>query len=316
MIWIVIIAALLTAIGAAITYYVYKRVFLSDRKRQQDWEGFIRRAGEKGQEVSELMLKLKSIKAEDVYITSFDGLSLHGRYYHVRDGAPLDIQFHGYNGNAMRDFCGGNKISRDLGRNTLLVDQRAHGQSQGKTISFGINERIDCLSWIDYASKRFGRDTEIVLSGVSMGATTVLMASCLDLPENVKGIIADCGFSSPKEIIKKVMRDNRLPDKLLYPFVWLAARVFGRFDLCSADAVLAVSASKVPILLIHGGADDFVPCYMAKEIYEACSSEKELLIVDGAGHGMSYLVDRELYEKTVKDFVARIYAKSMYIHKV
>ena len=249
------------------------------------------------------MEQLKEITAEDVFINSFDGLKLHGRYYHVKDGAPLDIQFHGYNGNAMRDFCGGNKISRESGHNSLLIDQRAHGMSRGKTISFGINERKDCLSWVRYAVERFGEDTEIVLSGVSMGAATVLMASDLGLPKNVKAIVADCGYSSPKAIINKVMRDSGLPDKLMYPFVWLGAMVFGKFNLTESSAVSAVSESDVPILIIHGGADDFVPCYMAEEIYKACRSEKKLLIVPGAGHGMSYLVDKDLYEKTVKDFI-------------
>ena len=302
MIWIIIIAALILT-AAAISYYAYRKAFLSDRKRQEDWDGFIRRAGEEGPQVRELMEQLKEITAEDVFINSFDGLKLHGRYYHVKDGAPLDIQFHGYNGNAMRDFCGGNKISRESGHNSLLIDQRAHGMSRGKTISFGINERKDCLSWVRYAVERFGEDTEIVLSGVSMGAATVLMASDLGLPKNVKAIVADCGYSSPKAIINKVMRDSGLPDKLMYPFVWLGAMVFGKFNLTESSAVLAVSESDVPILIIHGGADDFVPCYLAEEIYKACRSEKKLLIVPGAGHGMSYLVDKDLYEKTVKDFI-------------
>lgn len=302
MIWIIIIAALILT-AAAISYYAYRKAFLSDRKRQEDWDGFIRRAGEEGPQVRELMEQLKEITAEDVFINSFDGLKLHGRYYHVKDGAPLDIQFHGYNGNAMRDFCGGNKISRESGHNSLLIDQRAHGMSRGKTISFGINERKDCLSWVRYAVERFGEDTEIVLSGVSMGAATVLMASDLGLPKNVKAIVADCGYSSPKAIINKVMRDSGLPDKLMYPFVWLGAMVFGKFNLTESSAVSAVSESDVPILIIHGGTDDFVPCYMAEEIYKACRSEKKLLIVPGAGHGMSYLVDKDLYEKTVKDFI-------------
>lgn len=302
MIWIIIIAALILT-AAAISYYAYRKAFLSDRKRQEDWDGFIRRAGEEGPQVRELMEQLKEITAEDVFINSFDGLKLHGRYYHVKDGAPLDIQFHGYNGNAMRDFCGGNKISRESGHNSLLIDQRAHGMSRGKTISFGINERKDCLSWVRYAVERFGEDTEIVLSGVSMGAATVLMASDLGLPKNVKAIVADCGYSSPKAIINKVMRDSGLPDKLMYPFVWLGAMVFGKFNLTESSAVSAVSESDVPILIIHGGADDFVPSYMAEEIYKACRSEKKLLIVPGAGHGMSYLVEKDLYEKTVKDFI-------------
>lgn len=143
---------------------------------------------------------------ESVFITSFDGVKLYARYYHVRDGAPLQIQFHGYRGSALLDFCGGNKLAREIGHNTLVVDQRAHGKSGGNTITFGINERYDCLSCINYAVERSGKETPIFLSGVSMDAATVLMASELNLPDNVIGIIADSPYSSPEEIIRKVCR--------------------------------------------------------------------------------------------------------------
>ena len=137
---------------------------------------------------------------EDVSITSHDGLKLTGRYYHVSDGAPLEIQCHGYKGNPFVDFAGAWSIAKAAGRNVLLINQRCHGGSEGKTITFGILERRDVMGWIDYASNRFG-NVPILLSGVSMGAATVLMASALDLPPNVKGIVADCPYSSPECII-------------------------------------------------------------------------------------------------------------------
>ena len=206
-----------------------------------------------------LICELDGIPFEPVTITAFDGVQLCGRYYHVRDGAPVQIELHGYRGNALRDFCGGNKLAREAGMNTLLVDERANGRSGGRTITFGVKERRDCLSWIECANSRFG-PVPIFLAGVSMGAATVLMAAGLPLPANVAGIIADCPYSSPEAIIRKVCReDMHLPPALLMPFVRLAARLFGRFRLDGASAVEAARDTGIPILLLHGEDDRFVP---------------------------------------------------------
>ena len=152
----------------------------------------------------ELVGAIDALPFEPVSIVSHDGLRLSGRYYHLRDGAPLQINFHGYRGSALQDFCGGMTIARAAGRNVLLIDERAQGESEGRVISFGVNERRDCLQWAEYAVSRFGAETKIILSGVSMGAATVLMASELPLPANVKCIIADCPYSSPEAIIRTV----------------------------------------------------------------------------------------------------------------
>ena len=133
---------------------------------------------------------LRSLPYEQVSITSYDGLKLTARYYHRNDGAPVKIEFHGYRSAATRDFSGANELDVLTGCNVLLVDQRSHGLSEGTTITFGIKERHDVVSWANYAVDRFGSDVKILLSGVSMGAATVLMASNLELPSNVKGIIA------------------------------------------------------------------------------------------------------------------------------
>lgn len=239
---------------------------------------------------------------EPIFIESFDHLSLFGRYYHVKDGAPLFIEFHGYKGDACRDFSGGDMIFKSLRFNTLLVDQRAHGQSSGRTITFGVNESYDCLSWARYARERFG-DIPIFLVGISMGGSTVLMASNLDLPKNVKGIISDCAFSSPKEIICKVCRDIGLIPRLIYPFVTLGAILFGRFNPNKRSAIKSVKESRVPIMIIHGEADKFVPCQMSSEIFESCTSEKYLHTFKNAGHGFSFASDVPRYEHLVREFI-------------
>ena len=257
-----------------------------------------------------LIREMDEIPYEAVTISAQDGTKLAARYYHVRDGAPLQIQFHGYRGTAVRDFCGGNKLARESGQNTLVVDQRAHGKSGGTAITFGIRERWDCLSWAEYANQRFGSDTPIFLSGVSMGAATVLMASELKLPANVIGIIADCPYSSPEAIIRKVCReDMHLPPALVMPFIRLGARLFGHFDLREASALEAVQHTHIPILLIHGEDDRFVPCDMSREIFGACAGEKNRVTFPGAGHGLSYIVDTETYSDAVSCFVSQCLQK-------
>ena len=150
--------------------------------------------------IRKLIDEMEKVPYEQVYITSYDGTKLAAKYYHISDSAPLQIQFHGYRSTAIRDFSGGFQLAQKMGRNTLVVDQRANGKSGGTTITFGIKEKYDCLEWIKYAVDRFG-NIPIMLTGVSMGGATVLMASELDLPENVKCIVSDCPYTSPYEII-------------------------------------------------------------------------------------------------------------------
>lgn len=245
-----------------------------------------------------------AIPYEDVYITAHDGVQLHAKFYAGSSpDAPVQILFHGYKSAAERDFCGGLQFAREGGYNVLLIDQRAHGKSGGKCLTLGIKERYDCLSWVNYAVERFGADCKILLYGMSMGATTVLMASGLNLPKNVVGIAADCGYTSPAAIVKKVLADMKLPLFPIYPLARLCGRLFGGFDLESADAAEALTHCKIPVLLVHGGDDRFVPCDMGRENYAACASEwKRLLVVPGAGHGLSYMVDKTAYLDALHEF--------------
>lgn len=255
--------------------------------------------------------KVLKFPYQRIFIEAKDGTTLAAKYYHVKNDAPLIIFFHGYRSGALRDGNGILLFARKMGYNALLVDQRGHGKSGGKTITFGIKERYDCLDWINYANRRFGRDTEIVLAGISMGASTVLMASDLGLPENVKGIMADCPYSSPKEILRAVMKQMRFPVNVTYTTVKLGAKIFGGFDVEDYSAVEAMKNCKVPVLFIHGDADYFVPCEMSKNCYEACGSEeKKLVLVAGAAHGISYCVDGTLYEKELVDFLEKVLGKN------
>ncbi len=250
----------------------------------------------------EWIKKMRAHNSEDIEIESFDGLTLRGKYFHGTDDSIIEIMFHGYRGTSERDMCGGIQRAFALDHNVLLVDQRASGRSDGHTITFGIKERFDVLSWVDFAIEKFGPDCRIMLTGISMGGATVMMASELELPKNVIGILEDCGYTSPKDIIIKVIKDMKLPAGVLYPFVKLGAKLFGGFDLDAASAVEAVKKSPVPIIFVHGEADAFVPCEMSVKCFEACTAPKMLHTVPDAGHGLAYIVENDEYIKALEKF--------------
>lgn len=245
------------------------------------------------------------IPYEKVEVLSYDGLLLAGKYYHMQDGAPLIIFFHGYRCSSIRDGNGIFLYARKLGFNVLLADHRAHGSSQGKTITFGVKERYDVRSWVQYMIKRMGREQKIYLSGLSMGGATVLMASNIGLPENVIGILADCPYSSPKAILCSVIKQMGFPVKVTYWMAKLSAKWIGKFDVEETSALKAVKESQIPTLIIHGDADEFVPCSMSMDCQVAGERHVQLVLIKGAGHGMSHCVDMTSYEEAVFDFFKR-----------
>ena len=306
---LLLILLILAAIVFVLTAGVYLIAFHSPNRTQNDDYHIARTEQmEPLLETTTAMIRaLNGIPFERVSITSPDGLKLLGRYYRGEDGAPVVIAFHGYRGTPSRDFSGGTQFYLGEGFRLLMIEERAHCGSEGHTITFGVKERYDCLAWIDYVRHRFGADTPIVLAGISMGAATVLMASGLELPDSVRCVLADAPFTSPKAIIRKVCGDVHVPAGLAWPFLWLAARLFGGFDPLAADAAEAVTRAKVPILLIHGEDDRFVPCGMGRQIAAANPAMVELHTFPDAGHGLSFLVDRPRYERIVRGFFARVF---------
>lgn len=296
----------LVAVVLAISYVCFRMAFYVKEKAIIGPNDFPIPDGEIYQPYREQMVAwMKEVRAlphRECWITSHDGLKLYGRYYECAPGAPMELMFHGYRGNADRDLCGGVQRAFSLGHNVLIVDQRGSCHSDGNVISFGVNEHRDCLRWLDFAIKTFGPDVRVILTGISMGATTVLLAAGSELPKNVIGVLADCGYTSAREIIQVVIRMMKLPPKLSYPFVRLGARLFGHFDLEAADAPKALQNCKVPVIFFHGEADNFVPCYMSKDNFDACASTKKLVTIPGAGHGLCYLVDPEGYLKAAREF--------------
>ena len=306
--WIVWTVAVLLAALLIAAYVCYCMAFAVDKRKLQNPRELL--PGEQyealREEISAQVETALPIPYEDVGVTSADGYRLHGAYYEAKPGAPLEIQVHGYRSIAIRDFAGGLQNSLTTGHNVLLIDQRAHGKSEGRCLTFGILEREDVLSWIAYSCDRFGDDCKIVLVGVSMGAATVMMAAELALPKQVVGIVADSGYTSPKEIICNDIRARGLSPTLLYPLLRLGAAVYGRFNLERCDAPSALSKATVPVLFIHGEDDRFVPCEMSRRCYEACGADKTLLTVPDAGHGLGFLIDNAGYTAALADFYKNV----------
>ena len=303
---VLIVLAGLAVLFFLVTMVCFFMAFYASRKEPKNKEEFEIPPGRIYEPHRETMVQWmkegRSLPQKDVSITSFEGLKLCGKYYEYTPGAPVELMFHGYRGTAERDLCGGIQRCFALRRSVLLVDQRCSGKSDGHVITFGIKECRDCLSWIDFLIKEHGEGVKIILTGISMGAATVMMAAGRDLPKEVIGILADCGYTSPKAIIKKVIRQMGLPAELLYPFVRCAARLYGGFSLEEDSPIEAMARCKVPAIFVHGESDNFVPCDMSRQCYEACTAPKLLLTVPGAGHGLSYVLDGERNLTSVREF--------------
>ena len=226
--------------------------------------------------IRERRVWLESQNIEKVSIQSFDGLRLSG---------PVS--------------------PADLG----MVVARAHGESEGEYIGFGCMERYDCRDWAEWAYKRFGGS--VILHGISMGAATALMASSFKMPY-VKGIIGDSGFTCAWDIFAAILRkDYHMPP---FPVLTLAERMAKKeagFGFRDCTAPEEVSRTEIPILFIHGDEDNFVPSWMGRRNFEACTSEKYFLLVSEAGHAESYHKDPERYESCVRDFLKKYVSENI-----
>ena len=290
-----------------ISFICYMRVFYSPPRKPKSPDYFPLPDGDIYIPFHEVMIegmkRARAMPRERMEIHSYDGLKLVGYYYECAPGAPIEILFHGYHGDGERDLAVGIERCFALGRSAIIVDQRGHGESEGSSATFGIKERHDCISWVNHVIKRFGNDVKIIITGISMGAATVMMAAGENLPKNVVCVLADCGYSSAKKIIIKVMKEMNLPAILLYPFVRLGALIFGGFDLEETSPIEAMRKTNLPVIFIHGDTDAFVPHEMSSELYDECGAPyKSFVTIEGAGHGIAYPVNKEKYLSALRDF--------------
>ena len=184
----------------------------------------------------------------------------------------------------------------------LMVDQRGCGISEGHVITFGIREKRDCLKWIEFINAKFNGERKIILTGISMGAATVLSTTALNIPESVVGVIADCGYSSPKKIIKHVLTKTRFPNITTFLLIRIGSILFGGFDICRHSQEEELKSCRIPVFFVHGEDDKFVPCDMSLENYNSVPVKKKIITVPGAKHGMSYLLAEDRYVEALKEF--------------
>lgn len=241
---------------------------------------------------------------EAVSIRSYDGLMLRGYYLEHPNAKATLVLAHGYRGSWASDFSCVFPFYYEQGYSILAFWQRAHGDSEGEHICFGVKERFDCRDWVKYVDSRTPEGHPVFLDGISMGGSTVLMAAGLeDLPDCVKGVIADSGFTSAWDQFENMLRGAHVPVHPLMDTVnWISRKVAG-FDFKECSTLDVVKSMKLPLLLVHGEADDFVPVRFSHENYEACVSEKYLVTVPGAVHGMGYLTDQEKCQKMLIRFI-------------
>ena len=304
-------AVALAAMEYAIAVYFYRRTMIrANAKREKtqkmagtDWDRYI-------PHIRECKAKLAEEPHEDLYITSQDGLKLHATYFPCEGSKKVVICFHGYTSEGMNDYSTLAIFYKKNGYHLLLVDERAHGKSEGKYIGFGCLDRHDAKLWIEEMIKMHGEDCKILLHGDSMGGATVLMTTGLELPPQVKAAVSDCAFTSAWEVFSSVLKNMyHLPE---FPLLHIANRMVKNragYELDECDARVEVAKAQIPILFIHGDSDTFVPCSMVHELYDACKTEKKLVIIEGAGHVESCYRDAELYEGTVADFIFPIMDK-------
>ena len=239
-------------------------------------------------------------------LRSFDGLTLYADYLPFPESKKTVILCHGYRSTGLGDFGGIVRwLHEQLKVNILLIDERSHGRSDGRHITYGIKEHRDICDWANLIAREHP-DHKLYLYGMSLGAASVLMSTATDLPKSVCGLVADCGFTSPDDVFRSVCRSMyHLPS---FPFVDVAevfTKVFAHFDCKQFSAAQALRNNEIPVLFIHGGADDFVPTYMTINNYTACKGEKQLVIIDGAYHANSYYVDFKRYTRALSAFIEK-----------
>ena len=279
--------------------YIYS--FYSPKKGQSDHYNLnspIYRGME--EQVKPLIDNIIAIPYEDAYITSFDKLKLHARVYLKENSKKVAVLCHGYRGTPYRDFSGGAVEVLKLGYNVILIDERAHGLSQGHSITFGVRETRDAIDWVKYARNRFGEDIDLALIGISMGGAVVLMAA--DKVGKAK-IIADCPFSAPKVILQQTVKELGLPVPIFYPLVNLSSIIFTHTNLNKLSAYDSIKNTTNKVLIIHGGSDSVVPNWISNDLYQEYPDKIQYELFEGADHGMSYLVDKPRYQHIIREFL-------------
>lgn len=299
-----IFVGLFAAITLAIYFSLFKPNFMrgNGRPSSLDSKHFFTKENEERNKTDTEWFMAQS--PEEISIESFDGLKLLAYNLPAENAKGTWLMMHGHQSGPLREFAGLAKYFHEIGYNVVLPYQRSHGKSEGTYITFGIKERYDVRDWLLKINRIYGDKAPVYLEGISMGCATVLMSLGFDLPDNVTAVVADCGYTSPYDIMWKVARkDKNIPMvRLVLGIGNLMAHVLADFDFYEFDTFQGLRYNKIPVLFIHGTKDDFVPIEMTFSNFQYCTSEKSLFLVPDAPHAISYFIDEEGYHKAVVDF--------------
>lgn len=255
--------------------------------------------------------KLERLPHSDVSIVSKDGLTLKGTYVRASsDSKNTVILIPGLNSSrySVQQFS---EIYLGRGFNVLMYDPRAQGESGGKKISYGYHELEDLTCWINYIWSKYPYG-QIGIHGESFGAAAALMEFGLNSDKRVKFYVADCSFTSMKDLIsyniaKSYNIKNKYLQNIMFFYTDLICRVKNGYSLNKISPLDSIKQYSTPVLFIHGSADKIVPSSMSKTMYENKKGTKDIYIMNGADHGLSYASNPEQYKKVVNDFLDKIY---------
>lgn len=277
------------------------RVDLSEMADMQQWEKYRKMMGPRKDWLLQQPL-------EEIEITAFDGIRLHAKYLPAeKPSSRIVIYLHGYTSTGIGEFAAKSQFYHELGFDCLILDLRAHGESGGDYVGFGVLDRFDCLAWINYVIERFGNEKRILLHGTSMGASTALMTLGFDdLPDSVKGVVSDCAFTSPYDVFAHILkRDYHMPPFPIMNINSVMCMKKAGYRFNDYSTLTALKKTDRPVLFIHGAADNFVPVWMSRQNSKTCVSPSELVIVPNAGHGASYYENSQLYEEAELRFIEK-----------
>ena len=283
-------------------YAICRRKKQPDVRKKEKWKPYLDYVLKEQEWLKEHQeQELKEIKSKD-------GLTLRAAYIPREDAKGTIICMHGYHSTNNIEFVPEVRFLWNLGYNILLPWQRSHGKSEGRYITYGVKERHDLKRWILYTNCHLGaKNKDIFLCGISMGCATTLMAAGLDLPDNVKGIIADCGYTSPDAIFRHIIKHSfHIPCFPVLNLSNLISKLLARFefkDASTTDALKQSAPHEIPILFIHGKDDHFVPADMTLQNHDAFPGKKKLLLIEGASHAASYYTDTAAYEAAVRQLI-------------
>ena len=248
---------------------------------------------------------MDTLDVKETTINSFDGFKLHAYLIKnpYQETNKYFLGMHGFKSGPRHEYAPYLKYYLDAGYNIVIPDERAHYKSEGDYITMGLKEKYDCLDWAKWIVKTYGKDIKILIQGISMGAATVCLASELDLPKQVVGIVSDCPYSSLKDELEFQMKriNKKVPVKIILGGINYFIKRKMHVSINDTQPIDAVKNAKVPMIFYHGAKDEMCDVEFSKKLYEACSSKKKLIITDEANHAESIAYQKENYIKNIEE---------------